>query len=574
MAPPKPFWSRTFSYAHPQWTRTIGQETSDDDKPDLNSMLPHTKESGLDDIYMCTEDAYADDVPAEMNWSVEDPENKRPYLQYVKELSRSWPHLRYLAQWMEVTTSPVKWKQMRELEAKHSYFRRERAARTKVAVIDFTEGKAPEHVGTITRNTALCEFLQEPQPAGVSRLYIVEDLSRDMIEYLGRELDIDPLFFREHINDYWWYNTRDPWVELPDLDIVARERPFFRLTYVQPRYFKDKSSFSKAKVEAGKFNVLRRLDDDSEHKALFDEDNAIVALVRSKASLWIKPHEPEQQGDFTGVLLVDPSVTEGFPLWKGYRPFWNAPTYSQRQDSYKWQRTDNLFDDLIFWVKNMSTQDVKDVTANPHAMTFRLTQIICSDWLILNRYIMARLGQIEWELERPDFRPDSNKIDASLAKLHTWRRRLPLYKTMVADTQHKLFHDLKNGDCVSRMKKDFEIVAHGIEELYERTERIATVATAVTSIEESRRAMDQNRALGRLTYLAVIFAPLSFISSFFSMSNDLSGLGQTFWIYFTVAIPVSIIAFLLVDPTVLSVLEKFVPSFMKEKKKGKRQAKK
>ncbi|KAH8671059.1 hypothetical protein BX600DRAFT_509765 [Xylariales sp. PMI_506] len=567
MVQPKPFWSRTFSYAHPAWTRTMGQETSADDKPDLNSMLPHTKESGLDDIYNYTEDAYADEIPAEAEWFVADPEKKYTYLQHVKDLSTSWPHLRYLAQWMEVSTSPVKWKQMKELESKYSFFRRERASRTKVAVVDFARGQTPKVVTTITKSTALKDYLQSSKPAGINRVYVVEDLSRDMIEHLGKELDIDPLFFREHINDYWWYNTRDPWVELPDLDIVARDRSYFRLTYVQPRYFANKSTFSKAKLEAGKFNVLRRLDDDSEHKALFDEDNAIVALVRSKASFWIKPRTSDQGDDgFTAVLLIDPSITEGNPLWKGYRPFWNAPTYSQRKDSYEWHRGASLLDELLFWTQRMSIEDVEAIDSNPKAMIFRMTQIICSNWILLNRYIMARLGQIEWELERPDLRPDSNKVDASLAKLHTWRRRLPLYRTMVADTRHKLFHDLDpdTHDCVAKMKKDFEIIANGIEELYERTERIATVATAVTSIEESRREVDQNRALGRLTYLAVIFAPLGFFSSLFSMTSDLSSLTTTIWVYFLVAVPTTIIAFLLVDRQV--VLGLF--SFLKKEKKG------
>lgn len=38
------------------------------------------------------------------------------------------------------------------------------------------------------------------------RLWVVEDLSRDVIETLGDHYDIDPSFFREHIMDYIWYN--------------------------------------------------------------------------------------------------------------------------------------------------------------------------------------------------------------------------------------------------------------------------------------------------------------------------------------------------------------------------------
>lgn len=267
-------------------------------------------------------------------------------------------------------------------------------------------------------------------------------------------------------------------------------------------------------------------------------------------------------------MLVDPSITAGHALWKGYRPFRNSPTPKQAKPSYPGQPKDRLFDDLIFWIRNMRPEDVQSVSNNPNVMLFRMTQIICSDWNILIRYIMARLGQIEWELERPDFRPDSNKIDASLAKLHTWRRRLPLYKTMVRETQDKLFRGVKKGqkDCIAQMRKDFRTVALGLDELYARTERIATVATAVTSIEESRRAMVQNRALGRLTYLAVIFAPLSFISSFFSMTPELSELTTTIWIYFAVALPVSAIAFLLVEPSVLAWIRSFLPG-QKGKKK-------
>jgi hypothetical protein len=40
-----------------------------------------------------------------------------------------------------------------------------------------------------------------------TRLFVVEDLSRDVIEALGFHFKIDPSFFREHIVDYAWYNT-------------------------------------------------------------------------------------------------------------------------------------------------------------------------------------------------------------------------------------------------------------------------------------------------------------------------------------------------------------------------------
>lgn len=38
------------------------------------------------------------------------------------------------------------------------------------------------------------------------RLFVVEDLSRDVIESLGSHYDVDPSFFREHLVDNVWYN--------------------------------------------------------------------------------------------------------------------------------------------------------------------------------------------------------------------------------------------------------------------------------------------------------------------------------------------------------------------------------
>lgn len=489
----------------------------------------------------------------EQEWDINSA--NMPYLSRLKTLQTAWPHLRHLRQWMEVTTSPDKWQLLKLLSPERlSNVRYERARRTNVAVLDFIPNKPAPSDQRIKSRDELERHLDTPVAKDATRLYVVEDLSRDVIELLGFKLDIDPLFFREHINDYTWYNTRDPWVELPDLDFVSRSRPYFHLAYTQPRYFKNEESYKKAIRQAGLFNVLRRLDVDLEHTSRFDKEEATVALVRSKVSLWIRKATDDQPA--IGVLLVDPSITEGYPLWRGYRPFMNSPKPSD-PTSYPAAPKTTLFEDLLFWMKQTSQEDINAIQTNPRAMAFRALQIICAEWLTLSRYITARLGQIEWEIERPDFRivkqdgKDTMNFNTSLQKLHTWRRRLPLFRDMVSETRKKLFPDEDPGtvpaDCIGQLRKDFGVVAGHINDLLSRTERIATVATAVTAIEESRRAVEQNKALGRLTYLAVIFAPLSFVSSFFSMSENVASLSQTIWIYFCVAVPISAIAFLLVD---------------------------
>ena len=129
-----------------------------------------------------------------------------------------------------------------------------------------------------------------------ARLFVVEDLSRDVIEALGARFDVDPLFFRGHISDYMWHNTRDPWVELPDLDLVSRQRSYLHVRYVQTKYFRSEDSLKKAQWEAGGFNVLRRVDKDGNWVKDVDIPNSDVGLVRSRTSFWIRPNKSGENG--------------------------------------------------------------------------------------------------------------------------------------------------------------------------------------------------------------------------------------------------------------------------------------
>jgi hypothetical protein len=199
---------------------------------------------------------------------------------------------------MEVTCAPPKWRFIK----KHPENRDERAARCKVCVMDFEQDQ-PEASWSIHDQTENLRHALEKPPEDPERrpdrLLIMEDLSRDVVELLGAKYDIDPLFFISHIGDYLFHNTRDRWVELPDLDIVARERSHFTLQYLRARYFKTQDSFLKAERESGGFNVLRRLDSDRSRRrlqnTLLDLPGASVTLTRAKMSLWVRPRDNQEE---------------------------------------------------------------------------------------------------------------------------------------------------------------------------------------------------------------------------------------------------------------------------------------
>lgn len=216
-----------------------------------------------------------------------------PYLQYIKNISHTWPSIAYLASWMEVTTSPVKWKYLSEAD------REIRAKHTRVAMIDFpSDGYSEPSLKIITCIEELRRLFSDQSFShnpDNSRFFIIEDLSRDVIETFGSAYDIDPTFWRGHISDYLWYNTRDPWVEIQEPAHIHRDRNFFHFRYVHPRYFKSRESQFRATQEARAMNVLRRLDDDRISATMLDDEQASINMWRNKASLWYRRNTPEQK---------------------------------------------------------------------------------------------------------------------------------------------------------------------------------------------------------------------------------------------------------------------------------------
>ena len=71
---------------------------------------------------------------------------------------------------------------------------------------------------------------------------------------------------------------------------------------------------------------------------------------------------------------------------------------------------------------------------------------------------------------------------------------------------------------------------------------MVSTVSVITSLQESQRAVEQNRNITRLTYLAVVFVPMSFVSSFLSMNPNVSELAETFKLYFILSLPLTFVA--------------------------------
>ncbi|TRX88044.1 hypothetical protein FHL15_011046 [Xylaria flabelliformis] len=514
-----------------------------------SKILPHTKEAG-DPYY--DGDVY-DAVPLAISKEWEINMVDYPYLQFIKSISTAWPHLRYLADFMEVSTIPLKWEVIRNNKAE----RQDRAQRTNISILDSSYTGTTLYKNRVTKWDELKMSLEVRLVENTAlRLILVEDLSRQVIEILGAKFDIDPNFFRDHIDDYSWYNIRDRWMVPTNLTASVWRQKWIRVRFVRPRYFRTKELLQKAREESARFNIYRRPEDDLNQWPEIDGEG-VVGLTRTKVSMWVD-HSSSENSQTIGVILVDPTVKEGYPMWYGYRNWAPTPSFHNRlkPPPHGPPRT-SLFEDLDYWIRNNSQFSSSENSSYgvPAIIALEpMISLICGEWLIICEYIKTRLGQIEWRLNYPnEFRVDSDLVHLSLSRVHMWQRLIPLYREMVSEALSSTVTlvsavntGISNGDknSVSSVTVDLEEVLKKLTELERRNEKIMGAIATVISIEDTRIGLRDNKNMGRLTWLATIFLPLTYVTGLFSMQTDITALRTTFYWYFGIAIPVTLAALL------------------------------
>lgn len=209
----------------------------------------------------------------------------------------------------------------------------------------------------------------------------------------------------------------------------------------------------------------------------------------------------------------------------------------------------STFEDVIHYTSMLTPEEITSIPKDPRLLFKKAIMIVCAEWLTFIKYANTRLTQLEWEIENPDLQGSTGGLQITINKLHTWRRRFPISRTLVTEVLEKVIkrEDFASnqGNRLCDLQRDFEILLYEVEALQIRADRIMAVVTTVMSIDESKKAFEQNRSLARLTWLAITFAPLSFMSGLFSMTSDLSMLVTTFRVFFAVALPLTATVLLL-----------------------------
>ena len=266
---------------------------------------------------------------------------------------------------------------------------------------------------------------------------------------------------------------------------------------------------------------------------------------------------------------MDPSLTEGELLWNGYGNLNPPPSILEKRRSMP-TSTSSFYETFLSRAMTTGLEGRGFGHSEPESITIPLYSIILGQWLLALEYTFTGLFQVEWHIDAsrayepqdPSRQRGPQELDNCLQKLHKWQRRLPFFTSWLQSTVTSLegcylaphkerlqqsdgFNLSQNAACEpwTELISDFQSIHIRFAALASRADKILNIATAITSIQENKRVMEQSQSLSRITYLAFIFIPLSFVSSFLSMNGDFENQSQAYARFFEIATPLSLMAF-------------------------------
>jgi Mg2+ and Co2+ transporter CorA len=203
-----------------------------------------------------------------------------------------------------------------------------------------------------------------------------------------------------------------------------------------------------------------------------------------------------------------------------------------------------MFDDIAwYWTHVASLEQVKGAQKDMAMSSIFLKQIVASQWNVLLEYVWAKLCEFEKELgkfEGKRFRKPqehSKHLAETLAGVNLFRRRLSYYFDQVESNLGSLgidVHERSNDEG-----KELLSILVRLQGCKEKVESLMPIVTGMLSVNQANISLEESKLVSKLTVVALIFIPLSFTASIFSMGGDFQPGSSHFWMYFAVALPLT-----------------------------------
>jgi len=242
------------------------------------------------------------------------------------------------------------------------------------------------------------------------------------------------------------------------------------------------------------------------------------------------------------------------PFQDGYVDFLPTPSYRKALDMINHPHPHkSMLRDLVYYYQHHSYLMDKDDWKQPRHSSVFLRKIVAAYYLQLVDYIKVMLPSLElklttaWVEEQEQWK-----------SLQTISRRCGNYRDDLEDTILSLGYpvtgifDHQTSPAKTDWKnceKDFQYAYFRLKILKERVDNLTTSIIGLASIAGNRQSLEEAKRVKRLNLLALLFIPLAYTSSLFSMQDEYAPNQRRFWVYwvsaFGVVLFTAVITFIL-----------------------------
>ncbi|KAH7076772.1 hypothetical protein BKA63DRAFT_510725 [Paraphoma chrysanthemicola] len=391
------------------------------------------------------------------------------------------------------------------------------------------------------------------------RVLVLEDLTVGAIEVLGSELDLDPLFFAMHLHTLHRTGSKHQIPDEATLPSRLRSKNYINISYQRPVFCEGREASGGKWVRDAAVDrklVLLR----STTIALAAHVLSIIVVQRN--DIWI------------ALVLVDPPLggvhfqyghkdseehrvrLDIQPFLGLYEDFTDPPKFSE-----DWSRVLNtsrrsLLEDIIgYWERN-TPACFSPEEPSLEAIAYYPLRIVAAEWV---KYVEVMQHCIKLYQYSDTQIPTLDRINHDLRELQGWRLRSLNSQHKVQTVIRKLkvpqeatLHP-RTHQVMEPIIEDFEVILSNMQAAGTRLENMLPVVTSFIQIIDARRSFAETANISRLTILALVFIPLSYVSSLFSMNPSNMPGSQHFWVYFAVAIPVTLLVIIMARPPTAAV---------------------
>ncbi|KAF1939235.1 hypothetical protein EJ02DRAFT_408830 [Clathrospora elynae] len=427
-----------------------------------------------------------------------------------------------------------------------------------VILLDAPATGQPEFTSTEFRNEKdlRSHFQDTTHNHNRRRIYLMEGLAPDYISIIGGHFFMEPTFFQRQERTCVWSNDFTPVSDaLPQPSLLDPEKSF-HLQYCELRQFN--------KELENRYYFCERTRRHVGMTASRQQEKSTIGILRRKVSWWCRKTDSE---GWDVVILCDPQLLhlspsprknvrgedklrfiknsreelKNVPFQEGYVDF-IPPLPHDKILSKKGHPHTSMLRDLLHYYQQHSDMLPQEDWKSPNTSAVFLKKTVAAHYLQLVDYIKVMLPSLELRLTTA-WVEEQDQWES----LQTISRRCGNYRDDIEDTLLSLGYPL-DGQLNSSSKmltsswsdceKDFQYVYFRLKLLKERADNLMQAMTGLASIAGNRQNLEEAKRVKRLNLLALLFIPLAYTSSLFSMQDNYAPNKGDFWVYWVSAIGV------------------------------------